>query len=286
MGLDKIKRVRLQAEVEKSVRSFIDENGLQEGDKLPSERELGEQLGVGRSSLRESLRALEALGIVRVLAGKGIFVADAAGSRVAHEYFIQLMDEKVTALEVLEVRRQLESMAAELAAKNATDGQIERIEAALSKIEERFERNRSGDEDDFEFHSAIFAASGNALLPHIGEIILGMWLEYLGRLQMYVKIGNEFARTTPSHRPIYEAIRDRDPKSAVRAVEKSIEVTASIIFDSQKKTQWPRRILQARELAETYQTAEYLVHASAPPGRLGVFLNSPVRVWNPRSFRI
>ena len=56
---------------------------------------------MGRSSLRESLRALEALGIVRVVAGKGIFVADAAGSRAVHEYFVQLMNEKVTALEEL-----------------------------------------------------------------------------------------------------------------------------------------------------------------------------------------
>ncbi len=234
MGLDKIKRARLQAEVEKSVRSHIDENALQEGDKLPSERELGEQLGVGRSSLRESLRALEALESVRVVAGKGIFVADAAGSRAAHEHFIQLMDEKVTALEVLEVRGQLESMAAEHAARNATDEQIERIEAALLKIEARFEQNRSGDEDDVEFHSAIFAASGNALLPRIGEIIMGMWREYLGSLQTYVDIGDTFAKTTPSHRPIYEAIRSRDPKAAVKAVEKSFEITGSIIFASQK----------------------------------------------------
>ena len=45
------------------------------------------------------------------------------------------------------------------------------IAAALLKIEAQFEENRSGDEDDFEFHSAIFAATRNALLPHIGEII-------------------------------------------------------------------------------------------------------------------
>jgi GntR family transcriptional regulator, transcriptional repressor for pyruvate dehydrogenase complex len=236
MGLDKIKRVRLQAEVEKSVRSYIDENGLQEGDKLPSERELGEQLGVGRSSLRESLRALEALGIVRVAAGKGIFVADAAGSRAAHEYFIQLMDEKVTALEVIEVRGHLESMAAELAAKNATDEQVERIGAALLKIEARFEQGRSGDEDDVEFHSAIYAASGNALLPRIGEVLMGMWKEYLGSLQVYVEIGDTFAEATPSHRPVYEAIRNRNPKEAVRAVQKSMEVTASIIFAAQKNS--------------------------------------------------
>jgi GntR family transcriptional regulator, transcriptional repressor for pyruvate dehydrogenase complex len=235
MALDKIKRVRLQAEVEKSVRSYIDENELQEGDKLPSERELCEQLGVGRSSLRESLRALEALGIVQVAAGKGIFVADSAGSRAAHEYFLHLIDEKVSALEVLEVRTRLEALAAELAARNATRDQVDRIRAALLKIEERYDNDQNGNKDDIEFHSSIYAASGNALLPHIGEVILGMWLEYLTRLQQYVLIGDDFAQTTPSHRPVYEAIRDGDPKAAVRAVDSSFEVTASIIIASQKR---------------------------------------------------
>jgi GntR family transcriptional regulator, transcriptional repressor for pyruvate dehydrogenase complex len=235
MALDKIKRVRLQAEVEKSVRSYIDDNGLQEGDKLPSERELGEQLGVGRSSLRESLRALEALGIIQVVAGKGVFVADSAGSRAAHEYFVHLIGEKVSALEVLEVRTRIEAFAAELAAQNATHDQVDRIGTALSKIEELYDHNQNGSKDDIEFHSSIYAASGNALLPHIGEIIPNMWLEYLARLQKYVIIGDDFARTTPSHRPVYEAIRDGDPKAAVRAVEKSFEVTASIIIASQKK---------------------------------------------------
>ena len=234
MEFDKIKRVRLQAEVEKSIRRFIEDNGLKEGDKLPSERELVEQLGVGRSSLRESLRALEALEVIKVVAGKGIFVAGNSGPRATHEYFVQLIGEKVTALEVLQVRRQLESLAAELAATNATEPEIRRLEIAIRKIEALYEKNMSGGEEDLEFHRALFAASGNALLPRIGEIILNMWLEYLGSLGKFIEHGDGFTQTTPLHRPIYEAIRSRSPKNAKKAVDEMFDLTASVIIASKK----------------------------------------------------
>jgi DNA-binding FadR family transcriptional regulator len=234
MPLDRIKRVRLQAEVEKSLRGFIDENGLTEGDKLPSERELVEQLGVGRSSLRESLRALEALGIVKVVAGKGIFAGGGARSAAAHELFGRLVGDKVTALEVLQVRRQLDSLAAELAARNANSEEIRNMEVYLTQIEELHEEKMDGGVADSEFHKSIYAASGNALLPGIGEIVLGMWIEHLDRLHDSVDLRGEFARTTPLHRPIFEAIRDHDPRAAKRAVDGMFDMTDEIVLASKR----------------------------------------------------
>ena len=235
MPLDRIKRVRLQAEVEKSLRGFIDENGLTDGDRLPSERELVEQLGVGRSSLRESLRALEALGIVKVVAGKGIFAGGGARSAAAHEMFGRLVGDKVTALEVLQVRRRLDSLAAELAAANAEAEEIRNIESYLIEIEELHEKKMDGGEADTEFHRSIYAASGNALLPRIGEIILRMWIDHLDRLHDTVDLRGEFAQTTPLHRPIFEAIRDHDTRAAKRAVDGMFDMTDEIVLSSKRE---------------------------------------------------
>ena len=237
MKLDKIKRVKIHAEVEKSIRRFISANHLGEGDKLPSERQLTEQLGIGRSSLRESLKALEALGVIEVVPGKGIYVTNEDTLSSIHDHFLELVGGKVNVLELLQVRRQLELLAVELASVNATKKQIHAIESFLIKMENKSADGIDAGEADLGFHKLLYAASGNSLMPQLADIIYGMWTKYLDRLygDLLQIEGAIFTETTPLHRPLFEAIRDHNPKAAQRALGKMLDLTAKIVAETEQQ---------------------------------------------------
>ncbi|MBT2706350.1 FadR family transcriptional regulator [Pseudomonas sp. ISL-84] len=73
---------KVYIEIVKQLRSMIEHDGLKPGDRLPSERELSERLGVGRSSVREALRALELLGLIETRRGEGTFIRDFRGNQL------------------------------------------------------------------------------------------------------------------------------------------------------------------------------------------------------------
>jgi DNA-binding FadR family transcriptional regulator len=73
---------KIYIEIVKKIRKMIDEDGLKPGDKIPSERELSERLQVGRSSVREALRAIELLGLIETRRGEGTFLRDARGNQM------------------------------------------------------------------------------------------------------------------------------------------------------------------------------------------------------------
>ncbi|WP_144543572.1 FadR/GntR family transcriptional regulator [Cytobacillus oceanisediminis] len=73
---------KVYIEIVKQLRFMIQHDGLKPGDRLPSERELSERLGVGRSSVREALRALELLGLIETRRGEGTFIRDFRGNQL------------------------------------------------------------------------------------------------------------------------------------------------------------------------------------------------------------
>lgn len=87
---------KVYIEIVKKIRKMIDEDGLKPGDKIPSERELSERLQVGRSSVREALRAIELLGLIETRRGEGTFLRDSRGNQMVQiiSTFI-LQDQKV-----------------------------------------------------------------------------------------------------------------------------------------------------------------------------------------------
>jgi len=228
MKLNKIKRVKLTAKVVDMLEDFIQENTFKPGDKLPSERVLAEQLGIGRSSLRESLRFLEAREIIQVLPGKGIFVVGENELAATRNALSRITDKKATLLELLQVRTPLTILAAELAAVNATDEHIREMEARLQSCEQRYAAGEEGGSEDRLFHQAIDEASGNSLLPMLSNIIFETWIDHDFGTE------NAFLETVPLHRPMFEAIRNHDPKGASKAAKRLMKLTEKIVFAQQK----------------------------------------------------
>ncbi len=229
MELNKIKKVKLHSEVVKILEDYIRSNNLKPNDPLPSERVLAEKIGVGRSSLREAIRVLEAQGIVEVVSGKGIFVGPSNAVTDAYEYLSKKLKKKVTLLELYQIRRPLGALSVELAALNATEKQIEDIGKSLDAYEKSVQQGQDGWKYDRAFHLGIERSSGNAIIPKLFEFIYQQWDSFEFEAE------TAYPESCSLHRPIYEAIRKRDSKAAGRAFHKLMDYVEKLIVKQENQ---------------------------------------------------
>ncbi|HEY8804550.1 MAG TPA: FadR/GntR family transcriptional regulator [Clostridium sp.] len=163
-----IKNTKVYEQVIDQIRSMIDKGTLKKGDRLPSERNLVEQLEVSRASIREALRALEVIGLIECRQGEGSYIKASFQDNLFEPLSIMFMLEGSNQEEIWELRKILEVEAAGLAAKRITSGQLKE----LREITERF-MNSEGEEEaitaeiDKEFHYKIAECSGNVLIFNI-----------------------------------------------------------------------------------------------------------------------
>lgn len=212
--MKKINKLRMHEMVADELKAFIRERDLKQGDKLPSADAIMKLLGVGRSSLREALRYLEATGVVEVLNGKGIYVKEeAAQYQVSAK--IKIEDEKTALLQLMEVRRALEVLAVQLAAQRATQEQIEEMRYYLHEIE--VAEGHGSSVADMKFHQAIYKAAGNpmlqSLVESVWELFAVFWNAPLGRQEI-------FNDSFPFHQTLFDAIVERNPTKACEELHK------------------------------------------------------------------
>lgn len=210
------------------IKLLIATGELQPGHRLPSERALSELLGVSRPSVREAIRALDVLGLVEIRHGAGTFVVgtglEAIGEALGS--FVHTSRETLAAL--MEVRVWLEAGAAEVAAERITEAQLEELEEILQGL-----RASLGDvprfvEGDIAFHQAIHAASGNSILS-----TLMLTVSELAKQSRLVTAKNLSVRrsTLREHELILDALRNRDPAAAGRAMRVHLRHVAPHLRD-------------------------------------------------------
>ncbi|MCZ4271916.1 FadR/GntR family transcriptional regulator [Maritalea porphyrae] len=216
MLLPKIERKSRTAEVLDALVKMIEAADLQVGDTLPSETLLADQLGVGRSTIREALNRWEGLGLVRRRRGSGTYItANIKSSKGLGSTTTKLEAEGL--LRILDVRRTLENEVARRAAQNISDNQIEKMRAAYKKMERLVNEGMRWREADHEFHAVIYEASGNTMF---GRVIRDVDDAFHAS-----KVSNSpfedpvFGfRSVPLHENLCEAIANRDPAAAIAAI--------------------------------------------------------------------
>jgi GntR family transcriptional repressor for pyruvate dehydrogenase complex len=150
--------------------ALISSRRLEPGDVIPSERELVQLYGVGRSSIREALRMLESKGVIKSRGNGSFAVAEFANTLNYSLDFLLSVDEADYG-ELFEVRRILEGEAAALAATRRTEEDLERIEAAIAAMEAGLGSEEGFITADLRFHLTIAEASGNRLIARLMEAI-------------------------------------------------------------------------------------------------------------------
>jgi GntR family transcriptional regulator, transcriptional repressor for pyruvate dehydrogenase complex len=224
--LERLPSLGIKERVAGQLRGLIEAGSLQGGEQLPSERELAEQLGVSRSTVREAVQFLGALGLVEIRHGSGTFVR--SDGDLPSEWLQWTRRHQVEVHELLEVRRGLEAVAAELAAERSHD--LQAMEAALADMEAAIHGPDVPGlvEADLSFHTALAAASGNTALRHLTESLGRELLRERGA------IWNEPGRPERSlreHRRIFESVRAGDALGArtalvdhLHSVEQDVDV--------------------------------------------------------------
>jgi GntR family transcriptional regulator, transcriptional repressor for pyruvate dehydrogenase complex len=226
-------RSPLSVQVSRRLRAAIIGGGVEAGTELPSEKDLGRDLGVGRSTVREAVRILKAQGLVSggdSVSTKRPRVADdrelSAAAAQAMENVVLLG--KVPLRDLVELRVVLEGAAVEAAALRELDPEAEAtsdpdpIAKALTRAEEALTEMASPDLDvvrfraaDVAFHLALAAAAGNATYPLIMGVLRSAISAHLGEALALVP---DFQATTAAllgeHRAIFEAVAKRRPKRA------------------------------------------------------------------------
>ncbi len=209
------RRGLLTDDIVKRLVSLILEEALRPGDKLPSERELMVRLGVGRSSLREAVRTLAALGVIDVRVGSGMYVADGEASVLTMPLSWGLLMGERSAREVIEARRIVEIELAGLAAERATDAEVAAIAEKLALMRASLHDAEAFARYDIEFHLAVARAGHNRVLHHVLDT-----LRHVLRAWFVEVFPRRPDRTEPirKHEPVLAAIQARDPAAARRAM--------------------------------------------------------------------
>ncbi|RLV47830.1 FadR family transcriptional regulator [Nocardioides mangrovicus] len=232
-GLRPVARRSLSDQVTDRLREFIDVNQLQPGDKLMTERELAEQLGVGRSSIREALMVLRAQGVVDVRHGDGIYLQQRP-EEVVSSLAVELIAAHIDHPFIWETRQAIEVQCARLAALRATEEQLAEMRAGLQLMAEEIAAGRPGLDGDRRFHLGVARASGNPIL-----------VELINDIRRAFDRSSETSLTRPGqpqcsladHQQIYDAVAARD---ADRAAASMLEHLVSTTHDLIETEQPPR----------------------------------------------
>lgn len=207
MAEKRMRQTRIYEKVVDELKEHIACGSLKPGDPLPPERQLMEDMGVSRSSLREAFRVLELMGLIESIPGKGRFVRRPRGT--GKEGGMPLEDEAV--LELMEARRIIDPAIAVEAAKKATPADLTKMRRILSHTEEHLDSLDHRAQLDFDFHLAMAEATHNFIFSNIVKLMFNLIMTTHDRI--YGLLHNKEAFLN-EHRALYEAILDHDAERA------------------------------------------------------------------------
>jgi len=210
---------RVSDKIANQLKKAIVEGVFKVGDRLPSERELAEQMGVSRPSVREAIQKLDLRGLVESIQGGGTIVRNFTEQEVGSPMQIMLGEDRRKVVELTEVRALMEAWAAREAAIHRTDRELERIRSFLEEMEGDLEKGRIRSELDFKFHTEIAAAARNTIFLHLMQSIYQL-IDYSIRLyREQVFVTKQDQETIFNHHlRIFKAIQNRDPDAAQAAM--------------------------------------------------------------------
>jgi GntR family uxuAB operon transcriptional repressor len=215
MDLPNLKAERLYQKISTLLIGLIKDGTFGQGAALPAERELARQLGVGRSSVREALIALEIAGWVEIRTGIGVFVRlpdESRGEPAA-------ADAEFSAADLLAARAVIEGEIAALAAKNGTDAQREALALNIGMLEAQSVNNAAFLDEDKRFHLLISEMTGNAVLTDVMTVLWNKrYSPMFTHLETFYADKHIPAAMNADHRRIGEAILNRDARAAKNAM--------------------------------------------------------------------
>ena len=222
MPFQKVAPEKLSQSVVRQIEELILRGILRPGERLPSERDMAEKLGVSRPSLRGAISDLAEAGLLVSRAGSGIFVAEVLGSAFSPALVRLFATHEEAVFDYIAFRRDMEGLAAERAASLGSETDLQMIDTIFRKMEAAHQkRDPTGEAQlDAAFHMAIIEASHNVIMLHMLRSMFDLLRDgvFYNRQVMF---GNRMTREQllDQHRVMNDAVQARDPVAARAAVE-------------------------------------------------------------------
>ncbi|MDD9304953.1 MAG: FadR family transcriptional regulator [Desulfobacter sp.] len=178
---------------------------LKPGDFIPSESEMTHNLGVGKSSVREAIKMLQAMGVLEVKRGQGTIIRKSPDEDALNPMVFQLILAKGIPQDLLNLRKMFEPAYSVMAMETATDKDIEDIEEKLVEFEAVIASGNQSASHDLAFHMAVLQATHNRMVIRIGKTMMEL---FDASIETSMRVLPEVA--LKDHKAIFKALRERD----------------------------------------------------------------------------
>lgn len=220
-GLDPLPRATLSEQVAKQLAARITAGDWQPGEKLPSEAEMCKAFHVGRSSLREALTSLAFIGLIRVRAGGGSYVADQPSAYFTSAWLNSgTLNNEIALAEFIEARLFLEVELAALCAERITQEELDELALVVEKMKQASDNANEFWKLDLSFHLALGMAAKNEVLNNILKGVREQMKDLITK-SLLVREGMEQA--VVQHSKLLEALRQHNPSKAREAMRNHLQ---------------------------------------------------------------
>ena len=221
-----IRAGRVYEQVARKLERYIADE-LHAGDTLPAERRLAEMFNVSRSSIRDAIRSLELLGLVRPRQGSGTVVCESPADAMANPFASVLMQKRQHLSELLDVRMIIEPPLAARAAQRASAEQLAQLEDILRRQKDKLSRGEAPVDEDSEFHYTIAQAAANNVMLEVVDVLMDLLRATRERSLL---VAGRLEKSVASHQLILGALKRRNAVEAERAMRHHIhEVETSVL---------------------------------------------------------
>lgn len=245
-----MKSKRLYHSVADKITKLIDNGTYPPGSRLPGERELAENFGVSRVTIREAEITLQAIGRLNIKTGSGVYVLDPAET---HSQGLP----SVSPFELTEARSLFESEAAALAAWQISDETLEHLDKLVETMSGDDEQDENASQEaDREFHLTIAAASGNGAVQYIVETLWKMRTELpeVRKAHAAVCRDEEAIDRGAEHAQVLIALRNHDPMAARQAMKNHFRRLLTSMIDVTEEQALQELRSKATESRQRYLT--------------------------------
>lgn len=207
--IEKMNRKLLASQVEEELMHYIQQESVLIGEKIPNEFELAEKFGVGRSTVRETVKSLVTKGVLEVRRGSGTYVVSKSTIEEDPLGLSKFADKYKLGLELFEVRLMLEPEIAALASDYATPEEKEELKRLCNEVEQIYRAGKNHTKKDIEFHTCIARCSRNRVVEMLQPIMQTAIVTFVNLTHRSL-----MEETIETHRAITEAIVRSDPVGA------------------------------------------------------------------------
>ena len=224
-GLRAIEKTSVKDQTLEQLKQYILSGAVGLGERLPSERALADALGVGRYSVREALKVLEAVGLLQSRVGDGTFLATNTGASFGRILGLSLATWGGAMMEILDARMMIEAEAARAAADRATPAELKQIERELHAMSAAADV-RAYLRADMRFHRCIGTASHNAIISQFVDNLADL-LEEVMQESRSDSLPTQ-AEGGGTHQEIFDAIASHDADAAGELMRSHIRFSSEV----------------------------------------------------------